>query len=226
MNSVANAAPTAVAQARPTTALVFEPVEFDGSGSFDDRQPSSELAYAWDLDGNGSFETTGATATMFYASAGTYAATLRVTDAAGLSDTDTVTVTVIALRSGDDRRKDARERLDSRRRCRPRRTSASRPRATTTGSAARSRTSYGTNGISLKGGVAALTISGTTAQFSGPCTYGGGACTYVVNVEDNGGNQSVGVDRFTIRVYSSSGTLIHQNSGLLGGGKLHVHPPN
>ena len=57
-------------------------------------------------------------------------------------------------------------------------------------------------------------------------TYGGGACRYVVNVEDNGGDQSVGVDRFTIRVYSSSGSLIHQNTGLLGGGKLHVHPPS
>jgi PKD repeat protein len=226
MNSVANTAPTAVAQARPTRALIFEPVEFDGSGSFDDRQPSSELAYAWDLDGNGSFETSGATATMFYASAGTYVATLRVTDAAGLSDTDTVTVTVIASDPATTGGKTHGVGWIPGGGSQHRANFSFEAKSDHNRVSGKITYSYGGNGISLKGGVAALTISGTTAQFSGPCSYSGGACRYVVNVEDNGGDQSVGVDRFTIRVYSPGGTMIHQNSGLLGGGTLHVHPPS
>ena len=88
----ANAAPTAVAQARPTEAAVGEPITFDGSGSFDDRQAAEELTYAWDF-GDGESEG-GQTAHHGYAAAGEYTATLTVTDGGGKSSTDTVTVTV------------------------------------------------------------------------------------------------------------------------------------
>ena len=40
-----NGDPTAIAQARPTTALVGQEVVFDGSGSFDDRDAASALQY-------------------------------------------------------------------------------------------------------------------------------------------------------------------------------------
>jgi len=89
-----NAPPTAVADARPLTVQTGEVVTFDGSGSFDDHQTAADLTYAWDLDGNGTFETPGQIATHTFTTAGAHTATLRVTDADGLSDTDTVTVTV------------------------------------------------------------------------------------------------------------------------------------
>ena len=58
-------------------------VQLDGWLSSDPNQPSNTLSYAWDLDGNGSFETAGMTPT--YSTAGldgpaVRTVTLRVTD--------------------------------------------------------------------------------------------------------------------------------------------------
>jgi hypothetical protein len=89
-----NQPPTAVAEARPTPVGTGEPVTFDASGSFDDQQAPNELTYAWDLDDNGTYETPGQTVTRSFAVAGTYEVSVRVTDAGGLSNADTVTVTV------------------------------------------------------------------------------------------------------------------------------------
>ena len=94
-----NAVPTAVAQARPTEAAVDEVVTFDGSGSTDDRTPTSELEYAWDF-GDGA-EATGQTVHHAYGAAGEYTATLTVTDAGGETDTDTVTISVAATAGAD-----------------------------------------------------------------------------------------------------------------------------
>jgi PKD repeat protein len=69
-------------------------VTFDGSGSSDDRQTPAALAYEWDF-GDGSPKATGQTATHSYAAKGVYTATLEVTDADGLADTDTVEITVL-----------------------------------------------------------------------------------------------------------------------------------
>jgi M6 family metalloprotease-like protein len=89
-----NVKPTAVAQAKPTSSRRYQKVRFDGSGSFDDRDAPTALSYAWDFDGNGVFDATGRNATHKYNLAGTFQATLRVTDSAGLTDTDTIEITV------------------------------------------------------------------------------------------------------------------------------------
>ena len=69
----------------------------DGDVSFDatDSVDNDEIdAYAWDFDGDGTTDATGATTTHTYGTEGTYDLLLVVTDEAGLTATDTVTVTV------------------------------------------------------------------------------------------------------------------------------------
>jgi immune inhibitor A len=88
-----NAAPTAVASANPKTAAAGETVTFSAAGSFDDVDAPEDLTYEWAFGDGGT--ATGATATHAYAAKGTYEATLTVTDTGGLSDTDTVSITVL-----------------------------------------------------------------------------------------------------------------------------------
>jgi glucose/arabinose dehydrogenase len=85
--------PIAVAAASPTTGSAPLTVNFDGRGSSD---PNGDvLAYAWDLDNDGAHDDAStAQATRTYTTAGTHVASLRVTDPGGLSDTDSVTITV------------------------------------------------------------------------------------------------------------------------------------
>lgn len=72
------------------SALVGETVNFDGSGSSD--PDGTIVSYDWDFgDGNGG---SGMTTTHDYATAGSYIATLTVTDDDGLIDEDQVTITV------------------------------------------------------------------------------------------------------------------------------------
>jgi M6 family metalloprotease-like protein len=93
----ANTAPTAVAQARPELAGVGESIAFDGTASFDAETPPSGLTYEWDFDYDGSafeVDATGSSTTHAYGATGTYTAALRVTDPGGLSDLDTVEITI------------------------------------------------------------------------------------------------------------------------------------
>ncbi len=55
---------------------------------------SSISSYAWDLDANGTFETSGAQPTRIYTSNGVFPITLRVTDNLGRTSTDTINLTV------------------------------------------------------------------------------------------------------------------------------------
>jgi quercetin dioxygenase-like cupin family protein len=83
----------AVAEASPTSVRTGDDVTFDGSGS-SAGSGTNELSYAWDLEGSGSYVQTEATFTHAYEEAGTYTATLRITDGAGRTDTDKVRIHV------------------------------------------------------------------------------------------------------------------------------------
>jgi PKD repeat protein len=78
-----NRVPTASFTANPSSALIGQTVNFNGSGSSDD---TTITTYEWDLDGNGSFETntgSNATTSLSYATPGTRQVKLQVTDADG-----------------------------------------------------------------------------------------------------------------------------------------------
>jgi PKD repeat protein len=85
-----NQPPSASATANRTSAKVDEAVAFDGSGSSD--SDGTITSYEWDF-GDGT-TATGPTATHRYGSAGTYNATLTVTDDNGATSTAEVTVEV------------------------------------------------------------------------------------------------------------------------------------
>lgn len=88
--SSANAAPVARASANTLSGTVPLQVSFTGNNSTDDKGITS---YLWDFkDGN---TATTANAEHTFAAAGTYEATLSVTDADGLTSEDSVTITVI-----------------------------------------------------------------------------------------------------------------------------------
>lgn len=90
--TVRSAAPTAAISA-PADTPVRQPVAFDGSASAD---PDGVIAdYAWDF-GDGT-SGSGATAVHAFASPGTYAVRLTVTDDAGLSASTSVQVIVHAV---------------------------------------------------------------------------------------------------------------------------------
>ena len=89
--TTANAAPNAVAAATPTYGTLPLEVDFDATGSTDPNSADT-LTYAWDFDGNGTIDSTSATPTHTYGSAGNFTARLTVRDQGGLTDTDTVVV--------------------------------------------------------------------------------------------------------------------------------------
>jgi hypothetical protein len=87
--------PTASFTANPNPAVVGGSVHYDASGSSD--PDGSIVKYEWDLDGNGTYETsTGATAAAdrLYGVPGTFDIGLRVTDNGGSTATKTLPVTV------------------------------------------------------------------------------------------------------------------------------------
>ncbi len=69
-------------------------ITLDGTGSTDPN-PTDSVTYEWDLDNNGTFETSGATPSFANVGQdGVFTVNLRVTDMSGASDIDTTTVTV------------------------------------------------------------------------------------------------------------------------------------
>jgi YD repeat-containing protein len=94
-SSSSNQAPSASFTVSASPVSVGTQVNFDASAS---KDPDGTIAkYEWDLDGNGTYETsTGSTATVSksYAAPGTYQVGLRVTDNGGATATTTRTVVV------------------------------------------------------------------------------------------------------------------------------------
>lgn len=87
-----NSPPTAVISASPTSGPATLNVSFSGSGSSD--PDGGSLTYAWDYTNDGTFDASGVTTSHAYGTPGTYTAVLRVTDAAGATDTDSTAITV------------------------------------------------------------------------------------------------------------------------------------
>jgi PKD repeat protein len=73
-----NAAPVPNFSYTPVTPVINQVVTFNGNASTD--ADGAIAAWAWDLDGDGTFEATGATPTHTYTTPGTYNVKLRVTD--------------------------------------------------------------------------------------------------------------------------------------------------
>jgi PKD repeat protein len=86
-----NAAPTALAQANPTSGLAPLAVNFNAAGSTD-PDPGDSVDYAWDLDGDGGYDDSTAAAPSRTYDVGTTTVGLRVTDDDGLTDTDSVSI--------------------------------------------------------------------------------------------------------------------------------------
>lgn len=87
--------PVAVVSASPLGGLAPLAVQFDGSGSYD--VGGAIVSYEWDFDGNGTIDATGPTAAHIYRLRGTFAATLKVTDGEGLTDTASIEIEVAQL---------------------------------------------------------------------------------------------------------------------------------
>lgn len=86
-----NQPPNAVAQANPTSGPAPLTVNFSATASTDPE--NGQLAFAWDLDGDGGYDdSTSASSVRTYSSQTTVTVGLRVTDPGGLTDTDTVVV--------------------------------------------------------------------------------------------------------------------------------------
>src|SRR5438034_10761656 len=69
----------------------------------------------------------------------------------------------------------------------------------------------------VHGPVTSLTITGNSAEFSGPC---GSSCTFTVDVQDNAEPDGSGKDVFTIRITGSSPYMA---GGPIRSGKIQVH---
>ena len=90
----ANTAPDAKVTATPATGAPGTKVTLDASGSTDAETPGS-LTFSWDFGNGGTTkDATGAVVDHVYGNAGTYDATVTVSDAAGLTDTATVRITI------------------------------------------------------------------------------------------------------------------------------------
>jgi hypothetical protein len=74
-------------------------VKFDGVCSSDEQSADSQLVFEWDFRSDGTYDATGSNVRHRFGAAGTFTATLRVTDPGGLSN---VTSKQIVVKNDDD----------------------------------------------------------------------------------------------------------------------------
>lgn len=97
------APPVGVIDASPASPLVGETVTFSAAQSYDADAGGSISKYEWDLDGNGSYEVSGAaavTATKAYPNPGTISVRLRLTDNDGAASITPFSLVVRSPTSG------------------------------------------------------------------------------------------------------------------------------
>lgn len=87
--------PVAVAKSIPNPAVAGQLVTLDGSDSYHQDQNRSIVSWQWDLDSNGTFETTGPFASRSFPAVGNYPIKLRITDNGQPAKTAETTVTVM-----------------------------------------------------------------------------------------------------------------------------------
>ncbi|HEX2772872.1 MAG TPA: PQQ-dependent sugar dehydrogenase, partial [Micromonosporaceae bacterium] len=88
-----NQPPTAVIDATPTQGPAPLTVTFSATGSTDpDPADEGRLTYAWDFTNDGTTDSTAATTSFTYSTAGNHTARLTVTDTLGATDTETVAI--------------------------------------------------------------------------------------------------------------------------------------
>jgi PKD repeat protein len=92
--TVNNAAPTAAFTISPNPANAAQTVTFDGSSSRDPEGAIADADHDWDLDGNGTFESTGRVVTRSYPTGGARTIAMRVVDSNGVADRETKTLIV------------------------------------------------------------------------------------------------------------------------------------
>jgi hypothetical protein len=88
-------APVAVANCVPNPAVAFQTINCDGSSSFHQDGAKQIVLWEWDLDNNGTFETSGVNKTVSFPAVGTYPVKLRVTDNAPAPATNTTTLNIL-----------------------------------------------------------------------------------------------------------------------------------
>jgi glucose/arabinose dehydrogenase/PKD repeat protein len=89
-----NQPPSAVIDASPTQGPAPLTVTFNGTGSTDpDPADDGRLRHAWDFTGDGVTDSTAATASYTYTTAGSYTARLTVTDTLNATHTSTIAIT-------------------------------------------------------------------------------------------------------------------------------------
>jgi PKD repeat protein len=85
-------APVALFTYSPASPIVGTPVVFNASSSYD--PDGTIVSYQWDLNGDGSTDTSGAMGQVIYSTPGTALVRLTVTDNSGLSSSSTQTIVV------------------------------------------------------------------------------------------------------------------------------------
>ncbi|HBY62691.1 MAG TPA: hypothetical protein DEH78_22950, partial [Solibacterales bacterium] len=92
--TILEATPIAVADATPNPGIVGQTINFSGGSSYHLDPAKTIVAWDWDLDNNGTFETSGVLASRTFPTNGEHTVVLRVSDNSVPPKTDTVTVKI------------------------------------------------------------------------------------------------------------------------------------